>query len=50
MVNKRFIQGVGIGLAAGAAIGMMMPPRKKKSVAGKAIKAVGEVVENMMHM
>lgn len=50
MVNKRFILGMGIGLVAGAAIGMMTPQKKKKSVAGKAIKAVGEVVENMMHM
>ena len=38
-------------MAAGAAIGMMMMPRKKKvtaqKAAGKAIKAVGDVVEHL---
>ncbi len=40
----------GATMAAGAAIGMMMMPKKKKrsaqKAAGKAIKAVGEVVEH----
>ena len=41
---------VGLGVAAAAAAGaVMMKPKKKNTVqaaAGKAIKAVGEVVEN----
>lgn len=41
---------VGLGVAAAAAAGaVMMKPKKKTTVqaaAGKAIKAVGEVVEN----
>ena len=41
----------GATMAAGAAIGLMMMPRKKKQsaqqAAGKAIKAVGDVVEHL---
>lgn len=50
MMKKAALPAVGLGVAAAAAVGMvMMQPKKKKSVqaaAGKAIKAVGEVVEN----
>ena len=48
--KKSMLPIAGATMAAGAAIGMMMMPRKKKhyaqKAAGKAIKAVGEVVEN----
>ena len=41
---------VGLSMAAGAAVLMMTKPKKKtgnvQKVAGKALKAVGEVVEN----
>ena len=39
---------VGLGVVAGAALGLALAPKKqhKKSPAGKALKAVGEVVEN----
>ncbi|MBD5118207.1 MAG: hypothetical protein HDT37_03715 [Clostridiales bacterium] len=50
MGKKAMLPIAGATMAAGAAIGMMMLPRKKKhsaqKAAGKAIKAVGEVVEN----
>ena len=48
--KKAMLPIAGATMAAGAAIGMMMMPKKKKHsaqrAAGKAIKAVGEVVEN----
>lgn len=48
--KKAVLSIAGATMAAGAAIGMMMMPKKKKhsaqKAAGKAIKAVGEVVEN----
>ena len=41
----------GATMAAGAAIGLMMMPKKKKhsaqKAAGRAIKAVGDVVEHL---
>lgn len=49
MNNKQFFKGIGLGMVTGAAIGMALAPRPKsmKSAAGKAIKAVGDVVENI---
>ena len=48
--KKAMLPIAGATMAAGAAIGLMMMPKKKKRsaqrAAGKAIKAVGEVVEN----
>ncbi len=48
--KKAMLPIAGATMAAGAAIGVMMMPKKKKHsaqrAAGKAIKAVGEVVEN----
>ena len=54
MMDKKTILPIaGATMAAGAAIGlMMMPKRKKRSAqkaAGRAIKAVGEVVEHLDH-
>lgn len=47
----KFITGMGLGLAAGAALGMTVSKNVKtrdiKKAANKAIKAVGEVVENV---
>lgn len=49
-VNKGLLPLVGASMVAGAAVSMMMMPKKKKmtmqNAAGKAIKAVGEAVEN----
>ena len=48
--KKAMLPIAGATMAAGAAIGMMMLPKKKKNsaqkAAGRAIKAVGEAVEN----
>jgi len=46
-----FLKGVGVGMAAGAAVGMtVMSAAKSKgrrSTAGRALKAAGEIVENI---
>ncbi len=53
MDKKKVLPIAGATMAAGAAIGMMMLPKKKKAgvqnAAGRAIKAVGEVVEHLDH-
>ena len=47
------IRAVGLGMAAGAAVSMMAAPRKKhkmvtkKSNIGKAIRAMGDVLEDV---
>ncbi len=49
-MNKAVLPMVGLGVVAAATVGaVMMKPKKKTTVqaaAGKAIKAVGEAVEN----
>ena len=50
MEQHHFLKGMGLGMAAGAALAMAVAPRKKsnlKKAAGRAIKTVGEVVENI---
>jgi len=49
MEKYDFFRGMGIGLVTGAAIGVAMMPKKKslKSSAGRTIRAVGDVVENI---
>ena len=51
MDKKSMLPIAGATMAAGAAIGLMMMPRKKtqsaQKAAGRAIKAVGDVVENL---
>ena len=50
MTKHQFIAGMGMGLAAGAALGMAMSgtqQRELKRAADKAIRAAGEVVENL---
>ena len=50
MTKHQFIAGIGMGMVAGAALGMAMTGTKKREIkraADKAIKAVGEVVENL---
>ena len=50
MDKKAMLPIAGATMAAGAAIGMMMMPKKKKhtaqKAAGKALKAVGDAVEH----
>lgn len=49
MDKTEFIKGVGVGMIAGAAAAFAMPLKKpmKKTVAGKALKAAGDIVENI---
>lgn len=49
MQDRQFVKGMGLGAAMGAALAITMRPKHKsvKSTAGKAINAVGEVVENI---
>lgn len=52
MTRNGFAKGMAIGVMAGAAIGMVMVPKGKnsKSAAGKALKAAGEVIDNITGM
>lgn len=50
MNNTKFLRGVGIGVAVGAALSMAVAPKAhfaKRTTAGKAIKAVTEVMDNI---
>lgn len=49
MTRTGFAKGMAIGVMTGAAIGMVMTPRGRntKSAAGKALKAAGEVIDNI---
>lgn len=50
MKETGFVKGMTMGVVAGAALGAALAPRKKpsmKKVAGKAMKTVGEVMENL---
>ena len=55
MDTKNMIRAVGLGMAAGAAVSMMAAPRKKhkmvtkKSNISKAIRAMGDVLEDVEH-
>ena len=50
MAKHPWMYGIGLGMAAGAAIGMTMAPKKKnelKRAAGRAMKTVGEAAETL---
>lgn len=50
MKQHEFAKGMGLGMVAGAALGAAMAPKKKRSVkkaAGKAMKTMGQVMENL---
>lgn len=47
MNNMTFFKGMGVGLMVGSLVGMVAAPRKKKMNIGKAIKSMGDVVENV---
>ncbi len=50
MKEHEFAKGMGLGMLAGAALGTAMAPRRKSSMkkaAGKAMKTVGQVMENL---
>jgi|GEM_PF-749827 len=50
MSGREFFKGAAVGMVIGSAVSMMMIPDKKmctkKKTVGRAIRAVGEVVEN----
>ena len=47
--ETELMKGIGIGMVAGAAIGMLLSPKKKSkpSMIGRAVKAAGEVIDNV---
>ncbi|MCD7756974.1 MAG: hypothetical protein LUH45_02195 [Clostridiales bacterium] len=51
MKYSNFLRGVGMGIAAGAIVGAMVPTHRKRSVkrssAARAIKAVTDVMDNL---
>lgn len=51
MSSTNFLRGMGMGLAVGAAMGVMMTPKRKhmmkKTAAGKAIRAVTDVMDEL---
>jgi len=49
--NTDFIKGMGIGLVAGLSVGMATAPKKNKSnMIGKALRAAGEVADNISNV
>ena len=47
MNNMAFVKGMGVGLMVGSMVGMVASPRKKKFNIGKALKSMGDVVDNV---
>ena len=47
MNRMTFAKGIGLGLVVGSAIGMAVMPRRKKSAMGKALKAMGHLVDDV---
>lgn len=47
MNRMTFVKGMGLGLVVGSAVGMAFAPKKKKSAVGKALRAMGDVVEGI---
>ncbi len=47
--TRNFFKGVGLGIMVGSTVGMMMKGNsgKSKNSWGKALKSMGEVVENV---
>lgn len=49
MEHSHFLRGVGLGMLAGAVVGMVVSPGKKelKQTANKAIQAVGNAADSL---
>ena len=46
--NMKFFKGMGLGIMVGSAVGMAFAPQKKsKNMVGKALKAAGELADNI---
>lgn len=48
MNKMSFFKGMGIGVAVGAAAGMLGMAKKPKVTIGKAMRSVGEVVDSVI--
>ena len=50
MNNMSFFKGMGLGLMVGSvagAIGLAVTPKKKRASIGKALRSMGDVVDNV---
>jgi gas vesicle protein len=49
MAHDRFLRGVGLGMLAGAVVGMVVSPGKEelKQTANKAVQAVGNAADTL---
>ena len=51
MSSRNFITGMGMGLVAGSAIGMLVSPRTRstasKTVVGRCLKNMGSVIDDV---
>ena len=50
MDSKRFWMGMGVGMVAGSALGMMAAPRKRndgKRMVSRALKGMGDVIDDV---
>ncbi len=47
MNKMTFVKGMSLGIVVGSAVGMVLAPKKKKSAVGKALRAMGDVVEGI---
>ena len=54
-MNNKFYSGMGMGLVAGSAIGMLISPRNRgkdcgKSAVGRCLRSMGSVVDGFSDM
>ena len=51
MYSKNFFTGVGVGMVAGSALGMMISPRNRrhsgKSVVGRCLRNMSEMIDDV---
>lgn len=47
MSNMSFVKGIGLGLIVGSVVGMVVMPKRKRTSVGKALRSMGDVVENV---
>lgn len=49
MNDMSFLKGMGVGLVVGSVAGMIATPKKNKFSIGKALKSMGDVMDNVAH-
>ena len=51
MSSRNFVTGLGMGIVAGSALGMLIAPRQKKipgkSMVGRCLRNMGEVIDDV---